>query len=454
MRRTEGVKILLGEPEKAIVKLSVPIMVSNLVFNLYNFADGVWVAGLGAEELSAIGLFMPLFLMFISISMGLGIGASSALSRKIGEGNKVQADNVAIHALIMSFIVGILISSTFFYLEGILRALGAEGEVLEKALIYARIIIAGSILIVFNNVAVGILNGEGSAKKTMYANVSGSIMNIVLDPIFIYVLGFGIAGAAYASVISMLISTIVIIYWLFLSGETFVRVRLSEFIPSRKIVFDILRVGIPSGFAMVTMSVAVIILNTIIIRVESPDGVAVFTSAWRFIQFGFIPLFGFAGATTAVVGAAFGGKRIDRLERAYKYAVKLGIKIEILFAIATILSSSYLAYAFSYSEESARLYDDLVLAMRILPAFLPFTPLGITTSSMFQGIGKGEYSFLITLLRTIIFQVSFAYILGVIFGLGLEGIFAGVAIGNVMAGLIAFTWGLQVIKNLRRSFNG
>ncbi|WP_048092492.1 MATE family efflux transporter [Geoglobus acetivorans] len=450
MMKTEGVRILLGEPEKAIIKLSIPMMISNLVFNLYNFADGVWVAGLGAESLSAIGLFMPLFLMFISLSMGLGIGASSAISRRIGAKDKRGADNVALHALLMSIAVGIIITSTFFRLEDILSLLGASGEVLQEALVYSRIIVAGGMLIVFNNVAVGILNGEGSAKKTMYANVAGSLMNIILDPILIYWAGMEIAGAAVASVLSMLISTAVIIYWLFFSNRTFVEVKPSHFRLSRKIFFDILRVGIPSAFAMLTMSVAVIVINSLIIRVDSADGVAVFTSAWRFVQFGFIPLFGFAGAATAVIGAAFGARNIDKLERAYRYAIKLGVKIEVVFLTITYLASPYIAMAFTYSQASARLYDDIVLALRILPVFLPFAPLGITTSSMFQGVGRGEYSFVITLMRTILFQITLAYVLGIFFGFGLRGIFTGIATGNIMSGIIAVTWGLTFIKNLRR----
>ncbi len=447
---TEGVRILRGEPEKAIVRLSIPIMVSNFVFTLYNFADGVWVAGLGADSLSAIGLFMPLFFMFISLSMGLGIGAGSAISRKIGAKDKRGADNVAVHAIILSLILGTAITGVYFRLEEIMVLLGAQGNVLDESLRYARVMVLGSIFLVFNNVSVGIFNGEGNAKRAMYANVSGSILNIILDPVFIYILGLGIAGAAIASVASMTFSALMITYWMFYNSKTYVSVDFSGFRPSSSIVFEIFRVGIPSAFAMLAMSISIMVLNLMIVEAGGLDMIAVFTSAWRVVHFGFIPMFGFAGAGTAVMGSAFGARQFEKMERAYRYAISLAVKIELVITAFFILSSPVTAMAFSYSPDSARLYGDIVTVMRILPLFLPVAPLGIITSSMFQGMGKGERSFLITLLRTIIFQITFAYVLAFTLKLGFFGIIAGIVGGNILTGFVAFGWGISTIGKLKR----
>ncbi|WP_456478751.1 MATE family efflux transporter [Geoglobus ahangari] len=449
-RRTEGVRVLTGEPEKAVVRLSIPIMISNLVFTLYNFADGVWVAGLGAESLSAIGLFMPLFFMFVSLSLGLGIGTSSAIARKIGAGDKREADNVATHSLVIAAMLSIVILSTYFRLEQILALLGASGKVLEEALTYGRIVVAGSMFIVFNNVAVGILNGEGNTKRSMYANVAGSLLNIALDPVLIYIAGLGIAGAAYASVLSMVFSSLLIVYWMFYNSKTYVRVSFREFSPSRQIVFDILRVGLPSAFSMLTMSFSLIFINAMIVRVSSADGIAVFTSAWRVVHFGFIPMFGLSGAGTAVMGAAFGARNIEKLERAYRYAIKVAVIIEAVLVVLFISLAGYLAMFFTYSEASARIYGMLVETLRILPVFLVFAPLGILTVSLFQGIGRGENAFAITVLRTIVFQLSFAYIFAFLLGLGFDGIVYGVVLGNILASSVAFLWGRSVIGKLKR----
>ncbi|MBO8180480.1 MAG: MATE family efflux transporter [Archaeoglobus sp.] len=450
MKELKEVKTLTGNPKRTLVKLSAPMIVSNIVFTIYNLADGVWVAGLGADALSAIGVFFPLFMAFISLSMGLGIGASSAISRRIGARDKKSADNIAMHAILMAFGVALVLTLTTLRLEDLLKLIGAEGGVLELALEYSRIVIAGSVFLVFNNVSTGILNGEGNARRTMFANVAGTVINIILDPVFIYVLNLSIAGAAYATVVSMAISSAVFVFWL-LAGKTFVDVSLNNFRPDRKIVFDILRVGLPSSVSMLTMSVAIVFLNMIIVRAGGSDGIAVFTSAWRVINFGFIPLFGMAGAVTAVVGAAYGARNAEKLRTAYLHAIKLTFLVEIFMAAAIVIAAPEIALVFTYSESSARIYQELVDALRILPVFLLFTPLGMMTVAMFQGIGRGENSLGITILRSIVLQLSLAYALAFLLGLGFYGVLAGVTAGNIIASLVAFIWGITTIRKLEKS---
>ena len=449
MKEAEEIKILTGNPKKAIIKLSAPMVVSNLVFTLYNLADGAWVAGLGSDALSAVGIFFPLFMIFIALSMRLGICASSAISRRIGAIDKNNADNTAIHTLITGFAVALILTLIITQLENLLKLLGAEGNVLKLALDYSKIVVAGTIFLVFNNISTGILNGEGNTKRSMYANVSGTLINIVLDPIFIYVLDLGISGAAYATVLSMAISSIIFSYWFF-AGKTFVNVRLESFKANRRILFDILRVGLPSSFSMLSMSVAMVFLNMIILRADGSDGIAIFTSAWRVISFGFIPLFGVAGAVTAVVGASFGAKNVEKLKTAYIHAIKLTALIEVFIVFSMLIFAPKIALIFTYSEASSEIYLELVDTMRILPAFLLFTPLGMMSVSMFQGIGKGENSLAITILRTIILQLSFAYTFAFILGFGFYGVLMGIVTGNILASVIAFTWGTLTIRKLER----
>jgi putative MATE family efflux protein len=445
MEASKGVEILLGDPKKALIKLSVPIMVNNLVFTLYNLADGVWVAGLGADALSAIGIFFPIFIVFIAISMGLGVGASSAISRRIGARKREAAEKVAAQTLILGLILSIILTSSVTRLEFLLRLLGAEGRVLDLSMDYSRVILFGSLFLFLNNVSTGVMNGEGSTKLPMYSNVIGTILNIILDPIFIYFLGLGIAGAAYATVVSMAVSSAVFLYWFF-GKRTYIKLKLRWF---DRNVFDVLRVGLPASFSMMAMSVSIVFLNRIIIGTTGSDGIAVFTSAWRFIQIGFIPMFGIAGALTSVVGASFGARDGAKLKTAYLHAIKTTALIEMAVAASLILLSPQIAFLFTYSPDSSRIYDDLVQTIRMFAIFLPFVPFGMSTVSMFQGIGKGENGLAITVLRTLVFQISFAYVLAIRFGF--IGVVAGVVAGNVSSSLIAFTWGSLTTKRLEKS---
>ena len=450
--RTKGVEILLGDPKRAIRKLALPMMIGMLVQALYNLVDGIWVAGIGTDALAAIGLFFPAFMIIISIATGLSIGGSSAISRKIGANDKKGADSAAVHTLYITMVTGVVMTLILFpFLKDIFFKMGAKEMVLEYVVGYSQIIIGGSVIIFFSNVSSGILRGEGDTKRAMYAMVLGSGLNIILDPIFIYTFKMGVYGAAWATMVSILISSVFMFKWLFISKTTFIEFKFKATKFSKEIVRDITKVGIPASFAQLSMSLAMFIINLIIINVNGTDGIAIFTSAWRIIMFGIVPLFGIAIAVTSVTGAAFGAKKTENLKTAYLYGIKFGFIIELIIASIILIFANQITYLFTYSDASAGIATEMVKALRILGMYLPLVPLGMLTSSMFQGIGKGNYSFTVTFLRTIIFQIAFSYLLAITFKMDLIGVWWGLSIGNVTAALIAFTWGYFTVKKLHRT---
>jgi len=150
---TEGVKILLGNPKKAIRKLALPMIVGLSAQMVYNIVDAIWVSGLGADALAAVGFFFPFFFLLMALATGISVGASSAISRKIGSRNKRDADSVAIHSLIIGGIVAIAVSLPFLIFIDKLFAVMGAGEVTKMATAYARILFAGSIFIFFSSIA-------------------------------------------------------------------------------------------------------------------------------------------------------------------------------------------------------------------------------------------------------------------------------------------------------------
>lgn len=389
----------------------------------------------------------------ISLSAGLGIGASSAIARRIGARDKRGADNVAVHSLILTLIVGVGITLlTFPTIETLLMAMGARGKAIELALEYSRVLLAGAIVIVFNNVGNGILRGEGDANRAMYAMILGSGLNIVLDPVFIYTLGFGVVGAAYATLLSMIITSLFMAYWLFIKRDTYVEITFNDFFPSREILKDILRVGVPASLAQLTMSIAMFFLNRVAIMAGGENGVAVFTSAWRVTMLGIVPILGMASATTAVTGAAYGERNIQKLETAYLYAIKLAFAIELGVVAFIMLFAPQVSYLFTYSESALVIKEELIKAFRTLPIFLVLTPFGMMTSAMFQGIGEGEKSLVLTILRTVIMQVGFAYFFALYMDFGLRGVWIGIVLGNMTAAIIGFSWERVRIRHLKEAF--
>lgn len=446
---TKGVKILLGDPKKAILKLSAPMMLAMLLQAVYNIADGIWVAGLGADQLAAVGLFFPFFIIIVALGAGIGVGGSSAVSRRIGERNKKVAENTAAHTFVFAILVALVISLAALPFTGrLFRSLSGNGEVGRMAADYARILFAGAAVLVFSHIAGAILRGEGAAKKAMYGLALGSCLNIVLDPLFIYGFKLGVVGAAWATLISIAVSAFLFSYWLFIQKKTYLRITFKDFKPNMGILREILSVGFPSSLAQLSMSAAMIVLNIVVIQAGGTDGVAVFTSGWRIIMLGTIPLMGMATGVVAVTGAAFGAKDKEKLKTAFLYAVKIGVLIELAVGILVAAFAGPISYIFSYSRGASRIQAELILFLRIVAIFCPAVPLGMLTSAMFRGIGKGMRSLIVTILRTIILQVPISYLLGITFGFGLNGVWTGIVIANILAVSITFYWGKYTVEHV------
>ncbi|MCS7144282.1 MAG: MATE family efflux transporter [Archaeoglobaceae archaeon] len=448
MSESKEIRMLTGDPKNALIRLSIPMIIQNTVFTLYNIADGIWVAGLGHEALAAVGLFFPVFMLFNALAFGLSIGSNSAVARRIGAKDLHSARVVAMHSFLIGIVISLIILSSLFYLRTILTILGAEGEVLRLSYEYGSIMIAGSVFLVYTNVSAGLMNGEGNAKRSMYANAFGSILNVLLDPIFIYTFSLGVAGAALASVLCLAISTIIFIYW-FQSGKSSLKPKRNRW--SWKIVFDLLRVGIPASFGMIAMSISMMLINRIVLTVGGDHSLAVYSAVWRLILIGFIPLFGIAGALTAVSGASYGAKNAEKIRSAHRSALKFALAVNILILGLMLLFAPQFAFVFAYTEKGILIYDGVVDSLRVMAFILICASIGITSTSIFQGIGKGERALVLTLTR-VSMQVLVAYTLAIPASLGFTGVLFGMVLGDAFAAILSYLWVNATIRSLFRSF--
>ncbi|MEE8605869.1 MAG: MATE family efflux transporter [Candidatus Aminicenantaceae bacterium] len=450
---TKGVQTLLGNPKKAIVKLSIPMIVAMSVHTLYNFVDGLWVAGLGPDALSAVGFFFPFFFLIMALSAGIGVGGSSAISRMIGAKDKKNADAVASHTMVLMVIAAIVLALPFFIFAPTIFARLGAGPVSAMAGEYARIIFGGTLIIFFGQVASALLRGEGDVKRAMVVMMISSGLNIILDPIFIYLLKLGVAGAAWATMVSICFSSGYLFYWFFIKKDTYVSITFRGFRFRKAILSEILKVGIPVSFQQMTMSIAMLILNLIAVKAGGTDGVAIFTTGWRVVLFATLPLFGIATAVVSVTGAAYGGKAYKKLDNAYMYAIKFGVVIELVMAAITFILAPQIAWLFTFTQESVRLRADLINFLRIMCIFFPAVSPGMLSSAMFQGTGKGTHSLAVTFIRTILLAVPLAYCFAVILELQLTGLWWGVVLGNSLGAIVAFTWGRIYVRRLKATFS-
>ena len=450
----KNVKMLLGDPKKAILKLAIPIIIGGAVQTLYNFVDGIWVSGLGQDSLAAVGIFMPFMLILSALAMGIGVGGSSAISRAIGAKDRKRAGNIGDHTIIVGVLIGTIAGFSIFpFLNYIFLTMGASPTTAMLATQYGQIIILGSPFLFLSSLGNAILRGEGDTKRAMYVMIISSILNIILDPIFIYTLNMGVVGAAIATVISIILSATVIMYWLIVKKDTYVQLRLRYFKMKKDIIMEIFKVGLPSSLSQISMSFTMIVLNTIVIMAGGDYGMAVFSGGWRIVMLAIVPLMGFAAAVTAVTGAAYGAKNIENLKTGYYYAIKIGTLVGLITGVIIGVFAPQFTYLFTYSSNSAHLAPGIIEFLRYIVLYFPGVASGMLTSSMFRGIGKGNYSLAQTILRTLVLQILFAYFMGIYLNLGLPGIWIGIVAANWTASIFAFFWGRWVIKKIEISWS-
>ena len=445
--KNKGVDILLGDPKKAIIKLAIPMMVAMSVQTVYQLVDTYWVAGLGADALAAMGFVFPFFFISMALSNGLGIGGGAAISRRIGARDKEGADNVAVHTMIMMLILVLAFSIPFYIFAPEIFTLAGAGKTTGLAVAYARVIFLGSIVVFFTNVANSIIRAEGDSKRAMKAMVLGAGLNIILDPIFIYTLGLGIAGAAWATVFSLAVSSLLMFNWLFFRKDTYVSFDFRDFSFKKGIVKDIFRVGVPASVQQLTMSLTMIIMNLLIIAVSDTDGVAVYSTGWRVATIAISPLMGIATAVVSITGASFGARVFEKAETALSYSIKLGLLIETGLGILTFAFAPQIAAVFTQADTAAHIAEDLEIFLRILCIFYPTVAFGMLSSSFFQGAGKGINALIATILRTIIMTPLFAALFAFTFNMGENGIWWGLVVGNGIGAMITFVWARMFLNS-------
>ena len=246
---------------KALVALGLPTMVGMLINALYNLVDTYFVGGLGTNQMGAITVAFPLGQIVVGLGLLFGNGAAACLSRLLGCGDRDSADKVASTAVYSSISIGaIVICCSMIFLKPILKQIGAVEDVMPYAMTYSGIYITFSIFNVFNVTMNNIVSSEGAAKTAMCALMAGAALNVVLDPVFIYVLDLGVAGAAIATAISQMVSTLVYVRYIFRRKSVFsFSVKACGF--SKEIMSGILKIGIPTLVFQLLTSLSISMMN-------------------------------------------------------------------------------------------------------------------------------------------------------------------------------------------------
>ena len=422
MEMNENVEMITGDPKKAINKLAWPMIASMFLIFLNNIVDSIWVAGLGPAPLAALGYVTPLFMVLVGFGNGIGAGATSLISRYIGAEKRDEANNAAIHSAILSVIVSLILTVFFLLsLESLLKIMGAS-DVLKYAMDYGIIVFAFTAPILIPPIFGGAFRAEGDVKRATLPIAVVAIINMVLDPIFIYTFGWGVSGAALATGLSPLFAILMMLYWIFIKKDTYLSYNKKDFHNNFKIYKDILVVGIPASLEQLIMAALAVTVNYMLTLVSGSVAVAVYTAGWRIISLGLLPAIGVGTAAITVAGVAYGAKKYEN----------------IIVCILLFVFANQVAFIFSYSEASSHLEPLIASFIQLMCLFILYVPFGASAGNVFQGLGKGTTSFILTAFREFVLVLIFAYLLGFVFNMGERGIYYGMLLGGFLGSVIAY----------------
>ena len=436
-KRHSRLKTFVANPSKSLWTLAIPIIAGMGIQTLYSIVDMIFIGRLSGSAIAAVAFNFPIFFFVMGITFGLGSGVTASIARFIGSEDKVNADNAAEHAILIALLISALLTTVgLLYGKQILIKIGCTAEVLPQAWEYLKVSCYGLSFGVFSGFFRSILAGEGDMKFPMILAGFGTILNIILDPIFIFTLGFGVAGAAWATTISQLIVFVIFIFMLFVKDHAYVKFQLRDFSLSKYILIDIIKVGLPASLSMIVMSAGQLIFNRML-ATFSTDAVAAYQVGGRIDMVVFLPIFGIASALTTMVGMYYGANEIDKIRYITKYGISRAF---IITSIGSILLYIFAPVIISVFTNEIVIKNIAVDYLRVISLLFPFISIGLTIGRILQGIGLGMPSLIITTIRVIGVAGPLAYYFIYILNKPVEWMWYAMFISGIMATMISVIW--------------
>lgn len=436
---------LLGSASipKALLAMGIPTMIGMLVNAFYNLVDAYFVGGLGESQMGAISIVYPLGQVVVGLGLLFGNGAASYISRLLGRGYKENADAVASTALYSSMSVGaIIIAISMLFLHPILKLLGATDSILPYATTYAGIYIVSCIFNVFNVTMNNIVTSEGAAKTTMCALLIGAVLNIALDPLFIYVFDLGVAGAAIATAISQVVSTLVYLTYILRRKSVF-HFRIKDCTYTKEVMCEIFKIGIPTLIFQILTSISISLINNAA-GDYGDSAIAGMGVVTRLISMVSLSVFGFIKGFQPIAGYSYGAKNFNRLREAIKTSILWSTIFCVIFGV--ILALFPAAVVSQFTKGDTELIRIGAASLRVNGLSIMLFGFNTVYSSLFLALGKGKEGFILGACRQGICFIPVILLLPTVWGL--NGILYAQPIADMLSTVITIFMAIPLHKNL------
>jgi putative MATE family efflux protein len=426
-----------------------------LVNAVYNIVDRIYI-GQGVDPLgiAGVGLVMPIMMIIQAFSALVGIGANSLFAIRLGEGRSGEVEKIMGNAFtLLFFIPAVFITVFLIFMEPILRdIMKASDDVYQYAESYLRIILYGSIFAAMSPGITHFIRSDGHPKTSMLVQVVGAVTNIILDPIFIFSFNLGVAGAAWATIISQFISFIFVMGY-FSSKWTRLRFRIKYMKPDAKLTGSILAIGFAPFIMQFAMSLVGVLQNTIIIRYGGDEALTAITIFFSVLTMVFMPLQGIVQGAQPIIGYNYGAKQYGRVKKCFKLA---------FLACTALLTAGFMVtelapgFCFSLlSKDTGSLRELGILTIRICACMFPLVGVQMMGGQFFQAIGKPVEGSILSLSRQILFFIPALLFLPVLFGvIGLPqvyGVYWAYPASDIFSVILSGIFIFREFKNLKRA---
>ena len=422
-------QMMLTEPMfRVIPKVAVPMIISALVDSFYNLADTFFVSTLGTNATAAVAVNDSLMTFLRSIAMGFALGAASYISRLLGAGKDEKASRVGSTTLA----AGVLFSLCFgifclFFRSPLVDLLGITPEAKQFSMDYAFWILLAAPFTTAELILTQLLRSEGSTTLAMFGTISGCILNLILDPLFIMGWHLGVAGAAEATALSKVVSVIVLAMP-YIRKRGMMTISVKNIRPNKNDALEVARMGVPAFIRMGLMTVGGIVTNNVakLYGTSVLAGISVANKLYRFVS---AAIMGFSQGFSPVAGFCWGGRKYKRVREAYMTTILIGITMGTILGTTMFLASRTLIHLFN-SENDAVMLMIGTLKIRALCLMLVPHEIVMITSNLYQALGRPLGNLVLSMSRQLLFLIPFVLILPAVFPkFGLSGAY-GVAVAQ------------------------
>jgi putative MATE family efflux protein len=439
--------MLARTPVKRLLwKLSAPAMVGMMTMALYNVVDTIYVGhGVGPLGIAGVTISFPIMMLLMAVGQMFGLGAASVVSRNLGAGQMRRAETALGNAAMAVIALGVLVTIVCLPIStSILRLFGASETILPYAKDYLDVVLLGAAFSAYPMTVNSLVRAEGNARVAMNSMLLGAGLNIALDPVFIFGLGMGVRGAAIATVLSHVVTT-VYVTWYFRSGRSTLRLSMPAMRPHWSILRETVSIGFPSFVRMGAMSLIALIINRTLGFYGGDLSIAAYGIVNRTMMFAAMPLMGIGQGLQPILGFSYGARRFDRAYDVARFALLVAVAYAVFAFVLLVFFAGLVARIFS---TDAALVEIAVHAARYVYAAFFVVGFQIVGSVVFQSIGLARQTLITSVSRQVLFLVPLLIVLPRFFEA--DGVWLSFPIADVLATILTVVLLVPLLMDFRR----